>query len=658
MALAPLVLDDLDWAQLTDAARRRLPALSSGQWTLHAPVDPGVTLVEMIAWLLDQRVYWMDRVTEPFFRAAVSLLGEGILPVRAARTVLAFDAGTHAEVAAGTALEIARADAGPVFATAEGIALLDVRRVGLVVTGPDGAPVERTHDLAERRGVTLFSPGGAPGEARIVLYLPAAPPPSTRPMGILLDLEAAPKVKPEWNPDAVLVAPPAEVTWSYSRGAMPPRQFAPEDLRDGTGGLRRAGIVRLPVPSDWAPDGPAVGGLLPFALTVRTPAAGFTFPVKVRRIVPNAANATHRRLVRQTHHVSGWLPLPDLALTLDEGSAPPIPEEVRIRIRERDGGWHRWSAVSDFARSGPADRVFRVDRTRRRIEFGDGLTGRIPRPEPTIDPNVRIAVMAGGGTAGNLGAGLSWSALASDLRASGATGSVGGREAETIDDARARIGGLLDRVERAVTPKDHETLAVATPGVDIARAHAAVGFHPGHPCATVAGAMTVFVVPWAPRGATVDADERVVAPWPDAGALAAVRAHLERARMVGTEVWVCPPRYRTARLAVRVLGDPVDPSAARLRIEDALRRFLDPLEGGDDRKGWPFGDPLRPSVLMREAGPAVEDGEIDAVAIGIDGGAPSEDCREVAIGPHDLPALADVAVTFAPDLRARAGGLR
>jgi predicted phage baseplate assembly protein len=235
---------------------------------------------------------------------------------------------------------------------------------------------------------------------------------------------------------------------------------------------------------------------------------------------------------------------------------------------------------------------------------------------------------------------------------------VGGVDAETIDQARVRIAGLLERVERAVTSDDHVTLADTTAGVAIARAHAAVGFHPGHPCVAVPGTVTLFIVPYAPRGDDVDPAERVPAPMPDPGALQAVRTKLENARMVGTQVWVCPPRYRKVRLAVRLLGDPVDPAAARARVEEALRRFLDPLEGGDDRDGWPFGDPVRPSVLMREASLAIGDGDVDSVSIGLDGAAPTESCEEVRIGPHDLPALAEVSVTFAPDQRARAGGLR
>ena len=660
MALPPLVLDDLDWRRLSDATRSRIPALSSGKWTLHAPVDPGITLVELYAWLLDQRVYWIDRVPEPLFRAVVELLGENMRPVQAARTVLALERhGPLSEVPAGMALGVSRTDAGPIFATTEGIQLLDVARIGL-------ATESATHDLHEQRGVTLFGADGREGEFRITLYIGGTlPAGASRPFSLFLDVQEAPEVRSEWHPEATAVSPPAEITWWYSRTApQAPGQFAADRVRDGTRGLRRAGIVRLPVPADWAPDGPVVGGLTPYSLFMRTRAAKFTFPPRVQQIVPNAVIAQHGRVVREKRRVTEWLPLPGQTITLEASSAPPIPGRVRLHIRELDGRWHRWRTVADFARSGPADRVFRVDRARRCIEFGDGLTGRIPRPDPTVPAgkdNIHMAIGVGAGVEGNVGAGLEWrgeSNAAADVSARSLVNAAGGVDAENIEQARVRIAGLLERVERAVTPEDHVTLADTTPGVAIARAHAAVGFHPGHPCVVVPGTVTVFIVPWAPRGEDVDSEERVAAPMPDPGALQAVRARLDSARMVGTQVWVCPPRYRPVRLAVRVLGDPIDSAAARARVEGALQRFLDPLKGGDDQSGWPFGDPIRPSVLMREASRVVGDGEVDSVSIGIDGAAPSQSCEEVRIGPHDLPALAGVSVTFAPDSRARAGGLR
>ena len=664
MPLAPLLLDDLDWRRLTDAARLRIPAVSDGKWTLHSAVDPGITLIELYAWLLDQRVYWMDRVPEPLFRAVIELLGERMQPVRAARTVLALGrSGPATDVPPGTTLAIARAEAGPIFAVRDGIQLLDVARVGLVTAGEGATRVDRTNDLRERRRVTLFPALGQAGEARIVLYLTSPPPAAAaRSCSLFLDVQAPAKVLPEWDPGATAVQPPADVTWWYSRSAASPQPFAADAVQDGTGGLRRAGLVRLRLPADWGSDGPAAGGATPYSLYLRTRSATFTFPPAVRRIVPNVAIAQHRRIVRDNRGIGDWLPLPGLTLTLDADAAPPVPDGVRIHLRERDTRWHRWLPVSDFARTGPTDRVFRVDRARRRIEFGDGLNGRIPRLDALAGPtdvNVHIAVAVGAGSEGNVGAGLDWNGEAlADVRAKAPVAAVGGGEAETMQEARVRIGGLLDRVERAVTPDDHVTLALATPGVAIERAHASVGFHPGHPCVAVPGAITVFILPWAPRGDDVDAAELVPAPVPDSGALAAVRAHLERARMVGTEVWVCPPRYRTVRLAVRILGDPVDPAAVRVRIDAALRRFLDPLTGGDDRAGWPFGEPIRPSVLMREATAVLQDGEVDAVAIGLDGREPWEDCGDVRIELHELPSLADVAVTFAVDTRSGAGGLR
>jgi hypothetical protein len=88
------------------------------------------------------------------------------------------------------------------------------------------------------------------------------------------------------------------------------------------------------------------------------------------------------------------------------------------------------------------------------------------------------------------------------------------------------------------------------------------------------------------------------------------------------------------------------------RIFRSLRAFLDPL--GD----WPFGEPLRPAVLRRFAQQAAGTAaDVGLVSIGIDGEEPSENCREVAVGPHDLVELTEVscAVKASPILT---GGLR
>ena len=93
-----------------------------------------------------------------------------------------------------------------------------------------------------------------------------------------------------------------------------------------------------------------------------------------------------------------------------------------------------------------------------------------------------------------------------------------------------------------------------------------------------------------------------------------------------------------------------------------MRRFLDPLTGGDQQDGWPFGAPVRPSALLRVAQQAAgHDGDVSRVAIALDAGTAWEDCRDVAIRPHELVTLAepaDVTVLFSPGSRTGpAGGL-
>ena len=101
----------------------------------------------------------------------------------------------------------------------------------------------------------------------------------------------------------------------------------------------------------------------------------------------------------------------------------------------------------------------------------------------------------------------------------------------------------------------------------VARAHAAVGDHPGYPCTLVPGAVSVYVVPAAPRGdADWDLPDFVAAPRPDPGVLSQVCTVLGQARLLGEELFVRKPRYRRARLQVKVTGTPRDPAAVRAKV--------------------------------------------------------------------------------------------
>ncbi|AUA09108.1 Baseplate J-like protein [Streptomyces malaysiensis subsp. malaysiensis] len=640
MTLPAPKLDDLTWADMMAAIRRRIPAESDGTWTLHAPVDPGVTLLELFAYLLEQRLYWLDQVPDALVVAVLRLLGlEPPRPARPAATVLRLAArqeGTALPVVpAGTALT--RDPTGQiVFTLDDDVAVLPLAEGGEVTVWTDR---DRTADLRARRGIALLARDGAPARVRFTLPLTGEHP-APGPIGLLVELDAPAASVPSWLPGAVAdVPPPAELTWSWFRpGTDLSGGF--EKVEDGTGGLRRSGVVRLHPPAGWTTRDT---GLL-----VTTPAATYAAPPRLLQLAVNVSAAHHRQHRTATgadlrEQIDAWLRLPGQHLVLPDAAGRLLEATVRLAGQE-------WRSAPDFTFGAPADRLFVLDRDEGALVFGDGLTGRVPHR----DPDAHITYATGGGRGGNGGMTGNWlppadrPALPGAVSAANLVRAEGGADPETITEARRRAAASLGEVTRAVTADDYATLVRTVPGVAIARAHPAVGAHPGFPCSTVPGAVTVHIVPGAPRD-DLAREDFVAAPLPDPGMLRAAAARLEQTRLLTSEVFVRPPRYREVALRVALSGDPADRTRVSTVLTAALRRFLDPLVGGEDQDGWPFGQPLRPSALLRAAQRALGDlADIAAVAIGLDGADPTEECDEVPLGAGELPVLRTVHTRIVP----------
>ncbi|MGW3286128.1 putative baseplate assembly protein [Streptomyces sp. NPDC001002] len=633
-------LDDLTWADMMAAVRRRIPAESDGAWTLHAPVDPGVTLLELFAYLLEQRLYWLDQVPDALVVAILRLLG--IAPPRPARpaaTVLRLSArqqGTAVPlVPAGTALT--RDPLGRVvFTLDDDVTVLPLAENGTITVWTDR---DRTADLRAGRGVALLAGDGTPARARFTLPLTGAHS-APGPIGLLFQLDAPTASLASWLPTAVAdVPPPAELTWSWFR---PDSDLSGpfEKVEDGTAGLRRSGVVRLHPPAGWTTEDTGV--------LVSTTAATYAAPPLLRGLAVNVSVARHRRRYTAqgadlADQIEAWLKLPGQHLVLPDAAGRLLEAAVRLAGEE-------WQPVPDFTFGAPTDRVHLVDRTEGAVVFGDGLTGRIPRP----DPDAVVDYVLGGGREGNGGLTDNWVALPdtpADLGTVVAANLVraeGGEDPETVTAARQRAGASLGEVTRAVTADDFVTLARTTPGVAVARAYASLGEHAGFACDRVPGAVTVHIVPSAQR-TDLDREDFVAAPRPDPGMLRAVAARLDEARLLTSEVFVRGPRYRDVSLRVDLSGGPADRARVSAVVTSALRRLLDPLVGGEEQDGWPFGEALRPSALLRAAQRALGDlADVAGVAIGLDGADPDESCDEVALRTGELPALRSVRTRIVP----------
>ena len=717
MTLPALKLDDLTWPAMVDAVRTRIVANSRGQWTMHGPADTGVALLELFAYLFEQRIYWLDQVHAPLARGLLALMDDAPRPTQAARTVLAFpppDGAIPTHVGAGTLFTTTLGASVLPMTTLEPLDVLPVHQqhadafgsgpqLSLSVDGRD-----RSAQLQTLHTVPLLGCDGGPGSFEVTMWLerPIAAAERNGRFTLLIELDAPAACAPEWAPrstdtrwfarvpragygelpqepalaaapdkllgdistqwamDDLDVAPPAVLTFSCSTGAAAWQALPADAVTDGTGGLRRSGLWRIRIPADWAPSGAPVDGLVPYGLRIACEAANYASPPLLVRIVPNVAMASQVQNARPDSgllepQLDSWRKLPGQQLALDRHLPEPIEDGVQLELREFDGEWRRWRATDDFYRHGPEDRVVVIDRPRKLLRFGNGLTGRIPvLAAPSAAPRARLAYLAGGGVGGNVTQ-QQWLSAATPLAPINTVPAVGGMAAESFDEANARVARDTQRVERAVTAPDHESLALSTAGVAIARAFAAVGLNPNFPCQMLGGVTTVFVVPAVPRNADpASADIGVAAPRVDPGALRAIAERLEARRLLTHEVYVRPVHYRAVYVAVEMQGVVRDEAALTAAVRALLTRHLDALVGGADGDGWPFGDPLRPTALMHQVQTLLPGGvAVTSVAIALDEPVNYEDCGDVAIRPYELVFLAGLTTRFERAPLAQ-GGLR
>src|SRR5262245_3250779 len=87
MSISLLNLDDRRWPDLVEEGRALIPFYSP-EWTDHNIHDPGITFVELFAWLAEMDIYQVNRIPESHLRKFLALVGVTLEPPRPAQTVL------------------------------------------------------------------------------------------------------------------------------------------------------------------------------------------------------------------------------------------------------------------------------------------------------------------------------------------------------------------------------------------------------------------------------------------------------------------------------------------------------------------------------------------------------------------------------------------
>lgn len=151
------------------------------EWTDHNVSDPGVTLIETFAYLVDQLLYRLNRVPDKNYTAFLDLLGIRLFPPAAAVAEVDFwlsapqpDTvtllpGTEVTTAGG------ESDEAVVFTTVDELRIVPSELIRLVTAPRTGEQTDRTRTLAEAGDVPCFQRAPEPGDA-LLFGLPTAVP--------------------------------------------------------------------------------------------------------------------------------------------------------------------------------------------------------------------------------------------------------------------------------------------------------------------------------------------------------------------------------------------------------------------------------------------------------------------------------------------------
>jgi hypothetical protein len=286
--------------------------------------------------------------------------------------------------------------------------------------------------------------------------------------------------------------------------------------------------------------------------------------------------------------------------------------------------WVRWQERAHFYESGPRDRHYVLERATGLLRFGANV--------PSAGKRIAVTYASGGGVAGNARAGAVKQLRTAAPYISGVTNPIaarGGADGESIEALLRRGPQRLRHRDRALSAQDLEWLALeASPEVARVRCLPLAG-----PDGTAQrGWVTLLVVPQS-------VDSR---PALSAELARNVLGHIAARVPAGVRVRVVGPRY--VAVSVRAVVVPVDAAEAaraEARVRGALDRFLHPLGGGRERRGWMFGQSVHLSQIaaLIEGVDGVEHAEdITLLVDGVLAGTSVEVADDALVcgGPHEL----------------------
>jgi predicted phage baseplate assembly protein len=587
MSLPAPNLDDRRFQDLVDDAKR-LVQRNCPEWTDHNVSDPGVTLIETFAFMVDQLIYRLNRVPDRHYVKFLDLIGVQMFPPTAATApvTLWLSAPQPETVTVPTGTQVAtirtEEEAAITFTTVRELPIVPCAVSQLGASVRDGDLLLHPETVVGDAGFLCFEREPKPGNALLVGL--SNPVPSCV---VALRFEGQIEgvgVMPD-NPPIVWEA------WVGNRWA------SCEIDHDDTGGLNRGGDIVLHVPPGHTAsmlDRRRAGWLRCRVVPTTPGQPGYRESPEVTRLSAHTIGGTVEAVHAETvvnEPLGRSEGVPGQRFELRQ--RPVVPSESPIVLESTTGeGWEEWRCVPNFAESVPDSRHFVLDRLAGEIRLGPAVreadgSYRQFGAVPPKGAELRIrAYRTGGGQRGNVARGairVLKTSIPYISRVENRWPAAGGVDGETIENAKLRGPLALHTRNLAVTAEDYEQLArEAAPAVARVRCIAAD---------SAGGFVRVLIVP----AATDDEQGRLrfLQLVPTDECLSAITEYLEERRSIGARVVVEPPIYQGITVVAMLRARPrVDPERVQRDALSALYRYFHPIRGGPEATGWPFGRPV------------------------------------------------------------------
>jgi predicted phage baseplate assembly protein len=239
----------------------------------------------------------------------------------------------------------------------------------------------------------------------------------------------------------------------------------------------------------------------------------------------------------------------------------------------------------------------------RNINPGELLERQYGKVPPRGAEITIVAYRSGGGARGNVQAGklcLLRASLPYVERVINHRPAQGGTDAESLSEAVIRVPHILRTRDRAITPEDFEVLAIQAGQGKIARAYCLPVSTPQD-----AGKVRLLLIPQVSPSVMIL--EQGLNPEESMQLEFELKQQIENfladRKTLGVQVILQEAYYVRVSVQVEIAIDPQyntprGVAEIQMQLRILLYRFLNPLTGGQEGKGWPLGAPLYTSDVI------------------------------------------------------------